>query len=213
MNTVNPREFLDAADARALEANTPSSDYLDVPASEPLRLDCEQAARALPHRLQDLRRAQRRQVQRHPGCPRADRRPVRRQPASRHRQARLVGDDGRPRQADRHRPLLRHLPQRARRLHGLDRARPASTPTPASPGASTFPVITIGDMVDAQVPLIDHLGIDQLFSVIGGSMGGMQVLEWASRVTATASTPPCRSPRPPGTPRRTSPSTRSAGRR
>ena len=44
-----------------------------------------------------------------------------------------------------------------------------------------FPVITIGDMVDAQVRLIDHLGIDQLFSVIGGSMGGMQVLQWAAR--------------------------------
>ena len=44
-----------------------------------------------------------------------------------------------------------------------------------------FPVITIGDMVDAQVRLIDHLRIDQLFSVVGGSMGGMQVLEWAAR--------------------------------
>src|SRR5437764_920118 len=39
----------------------------------------------------------------------------------------------------------------------------------------------ISDMVDAQVPLIDHLGIDQLFCAIGGSMGGMQVLEWAAR--------------------------------
>ena len=44
-----------------------------------------------------------------------------------------------------------------------------------------FPVITIGDMVRAQSLLLDHLGIDQLFCVIGGSMGAMQVLEWASK--------------------------------
>ncbi|WP_244635344.1 homoserine O-acetyltransferase [Methylosinus sp. C49] len=43
-----------------------------------------------------------------------------------------------------------------------------------------FPVVTIRDMVRAQAMLIDHLGIDQLFCVAGGSMGGMQVLQWAA---------------------------------
>lgn len=43
-----------------------------------------------------------------------------------------------------------------------------------------FPMITIGDMVRAQALLQDHLGIESWFSVIGGSMGGMQVLQWAS---------------------------------
>lgn len=42
-----------------------------------------------------------------------------------------------------------------------------------------FPVVTIKDMVNAQAKLIDYLGIDRLFAVIGGSMGGMQVLQWA----------------------------------
>jgi len=43
-----------------------------------------------------------------------------------------------------------------------------------------FPVVTIRDMVRAQAMLIDHLGIDTLFCVAGGSMGGMQVLQWAA---------------------------------
>ena len=42
-----------------------------------------------------------------------------------------------------------------------------------------FPVVTIGDMVRAQRHLIDSLGIERLLAVVGGSMGGMQVLEWA----------------------------------
>ena len=44
-----------------------------------------------------------------------------------------------------------------------------------------FPVITIGDMVKVQKKLIDSFGIDQLSAVIGGSMGGMQVLDWIVR--------------------------------
>ncbi len=46
--------------------------------------------------------------------------------------------------------------------------------------AMRFPVITIGDMVRAQKMLIEHLGIERLLAVAGGSMGGMQALEWAA---------------------------------
>ena len=42
-----------------------------------------------------------------------------------------------------------------------------------------FPVVTIADMVNAQKKLIDHLEIKKLLAVAGGSMGGMQVLQWA----------------------------------
>ncbi|MDE7539783.1 homoserine O-acetyltransferase MetX [Gluconobacter sphaericus] len=45
---------------------------------------------------------------------------------------------------------------------------------------SEFPPITMHDIVAAQAKLIDHLGIDRLFAVIGGSMGGMQALTWAA---------------------------------
>jgi len=48
------------------------------------------------------------------------------------------------------------------------------------PYALDFPIITIADMVHAQRHLIDHLGIDKLLCVIGGSMGGMQTLQWVA---------------------------------
>ncbi len=57
---------------------------------------------------------------------------------------------------------------------------PASlNPKTAKPYGLELPIITIRDMVRAQAKLVDHLGIDQLFCVAGGSMGGMQVLQWA----------------------------------
>ncbi|MFD2204438.1 homoserine O-acetyltransferase MetX [Kiloniella antarctica] len=52
-------------------------------------------------------------------------------------------------------------------------------PKTDKPYGLNFPVITIGDMVRAQKRLVESLGIKKLFCVIGGSMGGMQVLQWA----------------------------------
>jgi homoserine O-acetyltransferase/O-succinyltransferase len=65
---------------------------------------------------------------------------------------------------------------------------PSINPQTGCPYAISFPVITMGDMVRLQARLMDHLGIERLLAVAGGSMGGMQALEWAvnypERVTA-----------------------------
>ena len=80
------------------------------------------------------------------------------------------------------------------------------------PYGAAFPMVTVEDWVDAQARLADRLGIAQWAAVMGGSLGGMQALAWATRyparirhalVIAAA----------PIFPPRTSPSTRSRGRR
>jgi homoserine O-acetyltransferase len=53
-------------------------------------------------------------------------------------------------------------------------------PATDQPFGLSFPFITIGDMVRAQAMLVEALGIETLFAVVGGSMGGMQVLQWAA---------------------------------
>ena len=53
-------------------------------------------------------------------------------------------------------------------------------PETGEPWGTEFPPVTIRDMVRAQALLVTHLGIDRLFAVVGGSMGGMQVLSWAA---------------------------------
>lgn len=58
---------------------------------------------------------------------------------------------------------------------------PASISPTGKPYGSSFPMITVGDMVEIQCRLVDHLGIKQLLCVTGGSMGGMQALEWTTR--------------------------------
>lgn len=68
-------------------------------------------------------------------------------------------------------------------------------PATGKPYGPDFPVVTIRDMVNAQCHLLDHLGVHSLLTVTGGSMGGMQALQWAvsypervRSVTAIAST-------------------------
>jgi homoserine O-acetyltransferase/O-succinyltransferase len=72
---------------------------------------------------------------------------------------------------------------------------PASPAADGKPWAMRFPVITIRDMVRAQVALLEELGIERLYAVVGGSMGGMQALSLAAhwpdipeRVLAIAAT-------------------------
>ncbi|MBN2304252.1 MAG: homoserine O-acetyltransferase [Anaerolineae bacterium] len=75
-------------------------------------------------------------------------------------------------------------------LGGCQGSTGPSSPAPdGQPYALRFPLVTIADMVDAQARLLDRLGIRRLFAVAGGSMGGMQALQWAvahpERVSAT----------------------------
>ena len=53
-------------------------------------------------------------------------------------------------------------------------------PDDGRPWGSRFPVVSVRDMVRTQAAVADHLGIDRWLTVIGGSMGGMQVLEWGA---------------------------------
>ena len=129
-----------------------------------------------------------------------------------HRQARLVVADGRPGKADRHRPLLCHLRQRARRLHGDDRSgldrpedRQGLRPRPPRHhhprhGAGAGDA---GRPARHRVAPLRARRIDGRHA--GAAMGG--------ELSRSASTPPCRSPALRGIRRRTSPSTKSAGRR
>lgn len=56
---------------------------------------------------------------------------------------------------------------------------PSSLAPDGEPYALRFPMITVSDMVQAQRHLLDRLGIDKVFATVGGSMGGMQALQWA----------------------------------
>ena len=55
----------------------------------------------------------------------------------------------------------------------------AVNPATGRPYALSFPMVTVGDWVQLQARLIDHLGVERLHGVVGGSLGGQQALEWA----------------------------------
>ena len=57
---------------------------------------------------------------------------------------------------------------------------PQTVAPDGTPYAMRFPVITVSDMARSQTMLMDHLGIERLHAVVGGSMGGMQALSWAA---------------------------------
>ena len=146
----------------------------------------------------------RRRRQRRPRPPRPDRRhPRRRARRTRASRRRVVGRADRAGRRHRHRPLLRGLPQRPRAAARAPPGRRRRRPTARRTG-SRFPVVTIRDQVAVEAALADRLGIDRWAAVVGGSMGGMRVLEWcvghpdrverAVVLAVGAAPPPSRSP-------------------
>ena len=182
MDTANIGDLPAATDARALQVTRPSSDYLDVSESLPLRLASgkELAPYRIAYKTYGTLNADKSNAILVPHALTGDQyvashHPVTGKPGW---WETMVGP-GKPIDTDRFFVICPNV------LGGcMGSTGPASVnPSTGKPWGVDFPVITIGDMVDAQVPLIDHLGIESLFCVIGGSMGGMQVLQWAARYT------------------------------
>ena len=182
MDTANIGDLPAATDARALQVTRPSSDYLDVSESLPLRLASgkELAPYRIAYKTYGTLNADKSNAILVPHALTGDQyvashHPVTGKPGW---WETMVGP-GKPIDTDRFFVICPNV------LGGcMGSTGPASVnPSTGKPWGVDFPVITIGDMVDAQVPLIDHLGIEALFCVIGGSMGGMQVLQWAARYT------------------------------
>ena len=180
MDRTGARDFLTTLEPRVLEAQKPSSPIVHFPADEPLRLDCEQefAPFSVAYQTYGELNADRSNAilvchaltgDQHV----ANTHPVTGKPGW---WETMIGP-GKPIDTNRFFVICPNI------LGGcMGSTGPASlNPRTQKPYGLDFPVITIGDMVDAQVRLIDHLGIRELFSVTGGSTGGMQVLQWAAQ--------------------------------
>jgi homoserine O-acetyltransferase/O-succinyltransferase len=168
------------ADVRLSEVHRPSSKIVHFPEGEPLRLDCDQLLTPFSVAYQTYGTLNAEKSNAILICHAltgdqhvANTHPVTGKPGW---WDILVGP-GKPVDTDRFFVICPNI------LGGcMGSTGPASTnPKTGQPYGIDFPVITVADMVRAQVRLLDHLGIAELFSVLGGSMGGMQVLEWAAR--------------------------------
>ncbi len=182
MNRLVSRDILSMTDPRLEEARNPTSDVVHFPADAPLRLDCQQDLAPFTIAYQTYGVLNNTKSNAVLICHAltgdqyvANQHPVTGKPGW---WETLVGP-GKPIDTERFYVICANV------VGGcMGSTGPASiNPANGKPYGLDFPVITIGDMVEAQVRLIDHLGIDQLFCVLGGSMGGMQVLEWAARHT------------------------------
>ncbi len=180
MTETQARDVLVTLEARVAEAQRPSSPIVHFPASEPLQLDCGQvlAPFSVAYQAYGTLNADRTNAilichaltgDQHV----ANTHPVTGKPGW---WETMVGP-GKPIDTDRFFVICPNI------IGGcMGSTGPASiNPKSGKPYGLDFPVITIGDMVESQVRLIDHLGIPDLFAVAGGSMGGMMVLEWAAR--------------------------------
>ncbi len=178
MNSVNPQDFDPGVEPRVCEAQRPSSQIMHF--DDPLTLDCGQTLAHFAQAYQTYGELNADKSNAILVCHAltgdqhvANTHPITGKPGW---WETMVGP-GKPIDTERFFVICPNI------LGGcMGSTGPASrNPETGQPYGLGFPVITIGDMVDAQVRLIDGLGIDQLFCVIGGSMGGMQVLEWAAR--------------------------------
>ena len=182
MKTAAVKSFDRSTNMRISEANNPSSTVVHFPDSEPLRLACDQLLSPISIAYQTYGELNAEKSNAILICHALT---GDQYVASEHPVTKKIGwwetlvGPGKPIDTTRFFVICPNI------LGGcMGSTGPASIdPKTDRPYGLNFPVITIGDMVSAQVRLIDHLGIDQLFCVIGGSMGGMQVLEWASSHT------------------------------
>ena len=180
MNTAVRADLDPSIQARVAEIQQPSSEFVDFPESEPLQLDCRQALAPfrVAYKTYGTLNAQKSNAVLICHALTGDQyvasdHPITGKPGW----WEVMIGPGKPIDTDRFFVICPNI------LGGcMGSTGPASiNPQTGKAYGLDFPVITIRDMVNAQVRLIDHLGIDRLFCVTGGSMGGMQVLEWAAQ--------------------------------